>query len=71
MFRNLEAELKRNMIKKSELAKAIGITAGTLSMKLNGKSQLTLKEAVEIKDVIDKELSLEYLFHLGKYKKVH
>lgn len=62
MYRNLEAELARNKITKTFLAKEIGITVGTLSLKLSGKANLTLPEAIKIKNIVGKSLSLEYLF---------
>ena len=50
MFPNLEAEMARYKITQNEIAKILGITPTTLSFKLNGKSSLSLKECVEIKN---------------------
>ena len=49
MFPNLEAEMARNKATQVKLAEILGITPTTLSFKMNGKSQLSLKECVEIK----------------------
>lgn len=38
MYRNLEAEMARAGITQGQLAKELGITPTTLSLKLNGKS---------------------------------
>ncbi|RKJ37886.1 XRE family transcriptional regulator [bacterium 1XD42-1] len=62
MYRNLEAELVRAGLSKQELAKKIGCTPSTLSMKLNGKSPLSLAEASKIKQIVGVDISLEELF---------
>ena len=50
MFPNLEAEMARSKITQAKLADILGITPTTLSFKLNGKSNLSLKECVEKAD---------------------
>ena len=62
MYRNLDAELKRKGMTRGELAKRMSITASTMSMKLNGKSDITLKEAMQIKGIINVDIPLEELF---------
>ena len=62
MYRNLEAELKRKDMTRAELAKALEITPGTLSLKLNGKSAITLPEAMKIKEVLGVDIPIEELF---------
>lgn len=62
MYRNLEAELARKGITKTKVAQELGITLGTLSLKLNGKYKLTLPEAIKIKKILDIDLPVEYLF---------
>lgn len=66
MFRNLEAELRRAGISRKELAEKVGCNQGTLSLKLNGKSIVTLPEAMRMKkviyDALQMEFTLEYLF---------
>lgn len=62
MYRNLEAELARKQISRKELAEKLGITATTLSFKLNGKSELSLAECVEIKRLLDTKEPIDYLF---------
>ena len=62
MYANLEAELARRNIKKGDLAKALKCTPATMSLKLNGKSDITLKEASQIKAYIGVDLPIEVLF---------
>lgn len=62
MYRNLEAELARKQVSRKELADKLGITPTTLSFKLNGKSELSLVECVEIKKLLGADEPIEYLF---------
>jgi transcriptional regulator with XRE-family HTH domain len=62
MYRNLEAEFARQGITKTKVAQELGITLGTLSLKLNGKYKLTLPEAIKIKKILNVDLTIEYLF---------
>lgn len=62
MYRNLEAELARKQVSRKELADKLGITPTTLSFKLNGKSELSLVECVEIKKLLGVDEPIEYLF---------
>lgn len=62
MYSNLEAEMARYKITQAQIAKELGITATTLSLKLNGKSNLSLKECVKIKQILGTDVSVDYLF---------
>lgn len=62
MFRNLSAEMARQGYTIGKLANALGITPGTLSQKLNGKSELTLRQEADIKRILQVDLPLEVLF---------
>lgn len=62
MFPNLEAEMARRKITQATLAAVIGVTPTTMSMKLSGKAPITLAEADKIRDAIDRELRIDYLF---------
>ena len=62
VFPNLEAEMARSKITQAKLADILGITPTTLSFKLNGKSNLSLKECVEIKRNAFPDKTLDYLF---------
>lgn len=62
MFRNLEAELVRRNIKKSEVAQTLGVTPSTLSVKLSGKSPINLTEVLKIKEMLGVDIPVEVLF---------
>ena len=62
MYPNLYAEMARRDITQNLLSKKINKTPTTVSMKLNGKADLTLSECMEIKNAVDPDLSLEFLF---------
>ena len=62
MYRNLMAEIARAKISQADIAHKLGITPTTLSLKLNGKSNLTLDECVKIKKILGVTDSVEYLF---------
>lgn len=67
MYPNLNAELARRNIKRSDIARDLfnGRTA-TVSDKLNGRYPLLLSEAVRIKNQYFPELELGYLFEPEK-----
>lgn len=62
MFRNLEAELKRKNLTRSDLADYLGLSPSTISLKMNRRNEFTLKEAFAIKDNFFPEAEFEYLF---------
>lgn len=62
MFPNLEAERARRNITLADLGEALGVTVGTISLKLNGKYPITFDEAVKIKARIGCDVPLEVLF---------
>ena len=55
MYPNLEAERTRAGLLLEPIAEELGITVPTLSLKLNGKYPVTLKEAKKIKALIVRE----------------
>ena len=54
--------MARHRVSQLTLAAAIGVTPSTMSLKLKGKAPITLAESFKIRDVIDKNLRIEYLF---------
>ena len=66
MYNNLKAELTRYNISNIEVAKKLGITEGTASLKLNGKANIRLEEAFLIQDLITEKsgivIPIEELF---------
>ena len=65
LFPNLDAELARLNIKRTDIAKDLykGRVA-SVSDKLNGKSPLTIEEALMIKRKYFPNLMLDYLFDI-------
>ena len=70
MFPNLEAEMARSKITQLQMAEMLGVTPTTLSFKLNGKSSLSLKECVLIKQLMFPDKTLDYLFATDVRKEV-
>ena len=66
VFPNLEAEMARNKVTRAKMANIIHVTPTTMSLKLNGKSTLSLKECVQIKRNIFPDKTLDYLFATGE-----
>lgn len=62
MYPNVEAEIARNGITKYNLAKKIGVTPSTLCLKLSGKSNILLSEAMKIKALLKTDIPIEELF---------
>ena len=62
MYPNVRAEIARKNITLGELAKELGITLTTLSLKLKGEYPVTLNEAKKIKAVLGCDIPLEKLF---------
>ncbi len=54
--------MKRKGITRGELAVKMNLTPSTMSLKLNGKSDISLKEALQIKNIICVDMPLEILF---------
>lgn len=61
-FHNLEIEMAVARKTQNELANILGITPTTLSLKLNGKSDLSLRECVSIKKALQSDKSVDFLF---------
>ena len=59
---NLKAEMTRNNIAFSDLARTIGKTERSVRDKASGRAVFTLPEALQVRDVFFKGMSLEYLF---------
>lgn len=62
MYRNLEAEMVRRNINRKDVAEFLNVRYGTVVDKLSGKYQFKLDEALNIKQKLFPELSIEYLF---------
>ncbi|MEG1761441.1 MAG: helix-turn-helix transcriptional regulator [Hydrogenoanaerobacterium sp.] len=64
MFRNVDAELKRNGMTRGDLARALNLNPSTMSLKLNGKALITLDEAVKVKEILKVNMPVEELFSI-------
>ena len=67
MYPNVKAEMARKNLTLETIVKRLQergskITIANLSLKLNGKTKLTLKEAKALKSVIETDVPLEKLF---------
>lgn len=65
MYANLKAEMARKNITGKDLAKAMGRSVSTISLKLNGKTRrvgFTFDEASRIKEILGVDMSLDELF---------
>lgn len=62
MYPNLEAELARKNIKRSDLAAFLNCTVGTISEKMTGKSDFSFSAAKKIKAWLGVDVPLEILF---------
>jgi transcriptional regulator with XRE-family HTH domain len=62
MYPNCKAELARQGVTLEKLAEELDLTISTVSLKLNGKYPLTLREAKIIKTFLKVDIPLEVLF---------
>ena len=62
MFPNLKAEMSRKGVTLADLAEVLNVTVPTVSLKLNGKTPLTLSEAKLIKNYLEVDIPLEELY---------
>jgi len=62
MYPNLRAEMARNKITQGDLSEALGWASSTTSLKINGKTPITLDEAKIIKALVKTDLPIEELF---------
>lgn len=65
MYRNLEAELRRNGITREKIAEILGVTISTASEKLTKPNRLKIDEANKIKLALFPTLTLDYLFEVS------
>lgn len=70
MFPNLNIELAKMGYSKTKLAKAVNIPVSTLCEKLNGNNPILLKECKAIRNVINKQYSIDYLFETKEEEEI-
>lgn len=62
MLSNLVAEMARNNINNSDIAKCIGCTERTVRNKIDETTAFTYSEAIKIRNTFFPKLETEYLF---------
>lgn len=62
MYRNLEAEMVRKGFTQSRLAELLNLNSSTISLKMNGKRDFSLNEAMRIKELLRVDIPIEELF---------
>lgn len=61
MYKELNELLRKNGITHKDIAEKLNISSlGTISLKLNGKSIITLEEANGIKELLEKKTKKKY-----------
>ena len=61
-MKNLKAEMVRRGLGISDLQHVLGCSEKTVRNKLNGVTEFTIREAIEVRNRYFDGLSLEYLF---------
>lgn len=59
---NLEAEMKRNKISRSDIANLLGLSYRTIHSRFNGESEWVYAECVKVRDAYFPNMTLDYLF---------
>ena len=62
IYPNVELELVRSNLYRKDLGKKVGMSPTLIGLKLNGGSNITFKEAMEIKKALNSDMPLERLF---------
>lgn len=62
MYRTAKSEMIKQGLTLGDVAPLMGVSVGTLSLKLNGKYPITLNEAKRFKEIAKSDLPLEELF---------
>lgn len=59
---NLEAEMKRNKISRSDIANLLGLSYRTIHSRFNGESEWGYAECAKVRDAYFPNMTLDYLF---------
>lgn len=59
---NLEAEMKRKKISRSDIAFLLGLSYRTIHSRFNGESEWGYSECVKVRDTYFPDKTLDYLF---------
>ncbi len=66
MYYNLKAEMARNKIEIPAIMRVTGKSRSAVSKNLNGTGSFTVAEAIEIKNKLFPDLTIDYLFSIDK-----
>lgn len=61
---NLEAEMKRKGISRSDIARTLNVSYRTIHSKFNGESEWSYADCVKVRNKYFPNMLLEYLFRL-------
>lgn len=61
-YPNLEAEMKRNNLNRSDIAKVLGVHVSGVYRMLRGERKISVSQAKTIRDSLFPNLKLDYLF---------
>lgn len=61
-FAKLKGRMREKECSQSKLAKEMGITVQALNAKLNGRSQFTVPEAIQVAKILDIDDPREFFF---------
>ena len=59
---NLEAEMKRKKISRSDIASLLGLSYRTIHSRFNGESEWGYSECVKVRETYFPDKTLDYLF---------
>lgn len=59
---NLEAEMKRSKISRSDIAHTLGLSYRTIHSRFNGESEWAYSECVKVRNTYFPDMELSYLF---------
>ena len=60
--KNLEAEMKRNKISRSDIANLLGLSYRTIHSRFNDETEWGYSECIKVRDTYFPDMSLDYLF---------
>lgn len=63
-LRNLEAEMKRKGISRSDIADTLNVSYRTVHSRFNGESEWSYTDCVKVRDKYFPDMTLEYLFQI-------
>lgn len=62
MYKRIEAQIILSGVSRKELAQALGMSYNTLNLKLSGKRDFSLDEAIKVKRLLNAKEPVEMLF---------